>query len=85
MAEPECPLLTLYSRHYCHLCDDMLAGLQSMQSVLGFELTVVDVDSQPALEAAYGERVPVLTHGERELCHYRLDQPAVTEYLRKFR
>ncbi|MGE0557826.1 MAG: glutaredoxin family protein [Burkholderiales bacterium] len=85
MAEPQCPVLTLYSRHYCHLCDEMLAGLQSMQSVLGFELTVVDVDSQPALEAVYGERVPVLAHGQRELCHYRLDRPAVTEYLRKFR
>lgn len=85
MAEPGRPVLTLYSRHYCHLCDDMLAGLRSLQPELEFDLEVVDVDSQPALEAAYSERVPVLAHGERELCHYRLDQPEVTEYLRKFR
>ena len=85
MADPQRPALTLYSRSWCHLCDDMLAGLRAMQPDLAFDLAVVDVDSQPALEAAYGERVPVLTHGDRELCHYRLDPPAVTEYLRKFR
>lgn len=85
MADPQRPALTLYSRSWCHLCDDMLAGLRAMQPDLAFDLAVVDVDSQPALEAAYGERVPVLTHGDRELCHYRLDPPAVTEYLRNFR
>jgi len=37
----------------------------------------VDVDADPALQAKYGERVPVLTDAEgRELCHGRLD-PAV--------
>lgn len=85
MADPQRPALTLYGRRWCHLCDDMLAGLRAMQPDLAFDLAVVDVDSQPALEAAYGERVPVLTHGDRELCHYRLDPSTVTEYLRKFR
>ena len=42
---------------------------------------VIDVDAHPALEARYGERVPVLLAGAPEagveLCHYRLDAAAV--------
>ena len=75
--------LTVYSRNYCHLCDDMIAGLQSMQARFRFTLKVVDVDRNPALEALYGDDVPVLAHGAHELCRHRLDSPRVTEYLMK--
>ena len=85
MADSSAPALTLYSRTWFHLCDDMLSGLQSLQSGQPFELTVIDVDSDPALEKRFGEWVPVLMHGDRELCHYHLDSAAVTEYLRKIR
>lgn len=79
------PALQLYGRTWCHLCDDMVAALEPLRAEFGFSLKVVDVDSDPRLEARYGERVPVLVHGERELCHYHLDAPAVTDYLRKIR
>ncbi|MEO7728490.1 MAG: glutaredoxin family protein, partial [Burkholderiales bacterium] len=54
------PVLTVYSRAYCHLCDDMIEALRTLQADHSFELNVVDVDSEPALEASYGELVPVL-------------------------
>ncbi|HQR02625.1 MAG TPA: glutaredoxin family protein [Rhodocyclaceae bacterium] len=73
--------LTLYGRTYCHLCDDMLAALQSLHGEFDFEVTVLDVDADPALEERYDERVPVLTAGEHELCHYHLDIPRVRAYL----
>jgi hypothetical protein len=87
------PALTLYSRSYCHLCDDMIAALRQLQGRFVFEIKVVDVDSDAALEARYGELVPVLTGGvedgvngaERELCHYFLDVPAVTAFLTEIR
>lgn len=56
-----------------------------MQSGLPFELTVIDIDSDPVLEQRFGEWVPVLMHGDRELCHYHLDSVAVTDYLLKIR
>lgn len=80
-ADAGLPVLTVYSRSYCHLCDDMIAGLQALQARHRFELRVEDVDSTPELERRYGELVPVLMHGERELCHYHLDAAAVTAYL----
>lgn len=73
--------LTLYSRSYCHLCDDMVAALEPLRLEFGFGLAWVDVDRDPALEARYGERVPVLAHGDAELCHYFLDAPRVRAYL----
>ena len=79
------PRLRLYSRNYCHLCHDMLAALQALRGEPGvahFEIDVIDVDADPALEAKYDELVPVLADAEgRELCHYFLDAAKVREYL----
>ena len=77
------PVLTVYSRTYCHLCDEMIAALRTLQPSHCFELRIVDVDAEPQFEERYGELVPVLAHGERELCHYHLDLQAVTDYLTK--
>ena len=79
------PTLTVYSRSYCHLCDDMIAALHQLQGRFVFEIKVVDVDSDAELEARYGEWVPLLESDGRELCHYFLDEPAVTAYLAKMR
>ena len=73
--------LTLFGRTYCHLCDDMLAALEPLRGEFAFDVTVVDVDSDPVLEAKYDELVPVLEADGRELCHYFLDTAAVRAYL----
>ena len=81
------PLLTLYSRDYCHLCHDMLSALQELRAEHAgcFDIQVIDVDADPILLSRYDERVPVLAViGEdrvRELCHYFLDRSAVLGYL----
>ncbi len=63
----------------------MLAALEAMRGEPGlsdFELTVLDVDADPELEARYDELVPVLADGDgHELCHYFLDAAKVREYL----
>ena len=77
----EGPTLSVYSRTYCHLCDDMITGLRSLQARFRFRIEVIDVDADAALEDRYGEDVPVLVHGDRELCRHRLDARFVTDYL----
>ncbi len=77
--------LTVYSRAWCHLCDDMLAALQPLREEFEFGLDVIDVDERPEFEGLYGERVPVLVADDRELCQYRLDTPAVRAYLLNLR
>ncbi len=71
----------LYGRIYCHLCEDMLAALAPLRGEHAFSVEVIEVDSDPALEAKYGELVPVLEAEGRELCHYFLDLAKVREYL----
>ncbi|HKK14464.1 MAG TPA: glutaredoxin family protein [Gammaproteobacteria bacterium] len=75
------PALDLYGRAYCHLCGDMEGALRALQAELGFALTVHDVDADPDLERRFGEWVPVLMGGEREICHYFLDEAALRRYL----
>jgi thioredoxin reductase (NADPH) len=63
----------------------MQAALAELAADFPFSVDIVDVDADAALEARYGERVPVLAHGDKELCHYFLDRAAVTAYLAAFR
>ena len=79
------PVLTVYSRAYCHLCDDMIEALRGLRGLVHFEIEIVDVDADPELERRHGEKVPVLMHGGYELCHYRLEPAVVTAYLSKIR
>jgi hypothetical protein len=75
---------TLYSRSYCHLCQDMVDALQLLQGVAcPLIIDVIDIDADPALLAKYDELVPVLFGdlAEPELCHYFLDESSVRHYL----
>ncbi|MGZ8295130.1 MAG: glutaredoxin family protein [Telluria sp.] len=75
---------TLYSRSYCHLCDDMLNALNALQTEsLRFDVDVTDVDADDALVARFDELVPVLYGdlAQPELCHYFLDEAAVHAYI----
>jgi glutaredoxin len=69
--------LTLYGRAWCHLCEDMRAALEPLLAEFGAQLTVIDVDTDPLLEARYNESVPVLVCDGIELCHYHLDETRV--------
>lgn len=70
--------LRVYGRRDCHLCDEMIAALRALQSELAFELEVLDVDSDAALETRFGAQVPVLVDSsDEEICHYWLDEAAL--------
>ncbi|MEP7156802.1 MAG: glutaredoxin family protein [Betaproteobacteria bacterium] len=73
--------LTVLSRSYCHLCDDMITALENFRGrfSLVMEVVVMDVDAHPELETQWGDRVPVLLLGDREICHYFLDEAKLQE------
>ena len=48
---PMQPVLTLYSRFHCHLCQDMQRLLGERQALLGFRFEVVDIDADAGLAA----------------------------------
>lgn len=80
--------LTLLTRAYCHLCDEMRAALRPIAERSSATIDEIDVDANPALEARFGERVPVVILGGidgRELCHFRLDAQRVRDALEEVR
>lgn len=79
---------TLYSRSYCHLCQDMLDALMRLQTPgRAITVDVIDIDASgdPSLLARYDELVPVLYAdlSRPELCHYFLDEAKVRAVLEK--
>lgn len=75
---------TLYSRSYCHLCQDMLDALNALRTPeRPFTVEVIDVDADPALVERFDELVPVLYADldGPELCHYFLDEAKVRAVL----
>ena len=79
---------TLYSRGYCHLCQDMLDALLRLQTPSRpFTVDVIDIDTSddPTLLARFDELVPVLYAdlSQPELCHYFLDESRVRAVLNK--
>jgi glutaredoxin len=79
------PTLTVLSREYCSLCEDLINGLKQFQGRYDFAIEVVDVDRHPQLEEKWGALVPVLLDGEREICHYYLDVAAVDARLARMK
>jgi glutaredoxin len=73
--------LVLYTRAGCHLCDEAKGTLAPVLQEFGVALKEVDVDSDPALAARYGEQVPVLMLDARKLAKYRINVAQVRRAL----
>ena len=58
-------MITLFSRHGCHLCDVAVETLESMKKELDYAIEIKYIDGNPELEKLYGEQVPV-THIDGE-------------------
>jgi len=73
------PRLQLLTRAGCHLC--VVAGetLQRIAAEAGLVPEERDVDADPALQAEYGDRVPVVLLDGREHSYFTVD----VERLRK--
>lgn len=78
----------LYSRSYCHLCDDMHQALRALCHLCDQQLPieVIDVDLHPELVERYDELVPVLIgvdegQAPQQLCNYFLNENKVRTFL----
>ena len=74
------PEFTVYSRPGCHLCEQLVEELLPL--VRGrAEVTVRNIDEDPALAERHGARIPVVELKSREICHFRLDRDAILKSL----
>ncbi len=56
------PILIVYYRDGCHLCEQVVASLFQLQAELGYEIKQVDIDTDPVLREKYNVDVPVVTY-----------------------
>lgn len=71
--------LILYQRDTCHLCDQALAVMAEARTP---DFDSVFIEDDPALEARYGLRVPVLRDDARDIeLNWPFDAAAVRALL----
>lgn len=76
------PQWTVYTRHGCSLCDQLIEDLALLVGPTeAARVRVVDIDADPELTRKYASRIPVLMADEEFVCAYRLDKDRVTAYL----
>ena len=74
------PLVTLYTRAGCHLCDDVKRILADARRRAGFSYEEIDIDSDPDLVRLYNDEVPVVAIDGVKAFKYRID---MNEFLKK--
>jgi glutaredoxin len=65
--------LTLLTRAGCHLCATAAETLARIGAEAGLVPQEVDVDADPALQAEYGDRVPVVLLDGAEHSYFTVD------------
>jgi glutaredoxin len=78
-------MVTVYSRHGCHLCEDAVNTLESLKAELDFEIEIIYIDGNPELEKLYGEQVPVTHIGGEHHDFWRVDPIRFRSSLEKHR
>ena len=78
-------MVTVYSRHGCHLCEDAVKTLEGMREELAFEIEIIYIDGNPELEKLYGNEVPVIHINGEPHDFYRIDPERFRTSLEKHR
>ncbi len=77
------PVLYVYSRQGCHLCEVLVEELLPLARGR-LDVEVRDIDSREDWKARFNVRIPVLEFEGKVVCQYRLDRPAVETILARF-
>lgn len=76
------PMITVYSRTGCHLCEDAEAIVAEVAGLHHAEWTRLDVDDDPDLARRYGEHVPVVVVDDRVIAYWTLSPGVLDRALR---
>jgi glutaredoxin len=75
------PVVDLYGRPGCHLCDDARTVLAPLADELGFELREHDIEADDELHKRYLERIPVVLLDGRHLFDFFVDEAVLRNSL----
>ena len=78
-------MVTVYSRHGCHLCENAVNTLEGMRAELNFTIEVIYIDGNPELEKLYGHEVPVIHINGEHHDFFKVDPERFRTSLEKHR
>jgi glutaredoxin len=59
-AKPKPTVVTFFTKAGCHLCEEARDMLEDIAALTQFELTEIDIRSNPAIFEKYRYRIPVI-------------------------
>ena len=66
--------LELYTRPGCHLGNDLRAMCERLVGEIAFELTEVNIEDDPVVQARYEREIPILFVDGRLVVRYRTSE-----------
>jgi glutaredoxin len=74
------PLVTLYTRSGCCLCDDAKRVIAEARKQTVFDYQELDIDTDPELRRLYNDHIPVIAINGAKAFQYKVK---LTELLKK--
>ena len=66
--------IKIYSKPYCHLCDEMKIVLENVRKDHEFELIEINIETDESLFEKYKELIPLLFVNGKKFAKYRIDK-----------
>lgn len=73
------PLVQIFSRQNCHLCQEAEGIVREVIRDLAFRLEIIYIDGDQELERLYGEEVPVTLINGAKHDYFRVDKKRFSE------
>lgn len=81
MGAPLGPVVEIYSKADCCLCEEAKAVLERVRRQIPFDLREVDITGDPALYERFREEIPVVFVNGRKAFKYRVDERLLRQRL----
>ncbi len=78
-------IVTVFTRHGCHLCHGAIEILEGMSAELDFTIEKIYIDGDESLEKLYGEQIPVIQIDGVHHDFFRVDPERFRSSLEKHR
>lgn len=79
------PVVTIYGRTGCHLCEDAVNVITPLEKSLNFIFEERLIDGDKELEDLYGQLIPVIHINGKYFSHFRIDVEEFKSSLEKHR
>jgi glutaredoxin len=83
MSSESVPAIVIYGKPGCHLCDEAMAILETVQRDVPMTITKRDIGGDPDLTARMGESIPVIEIDGQHFCKFRVNEARLRKRLKE--